>query len=74
MEDKVLEIINAIRLFKGLNTLLSIQPENNLRSDIEFTSLDLAEFTVRIEDVFDIDIFKDGIVNTVGEIYQKLNK
>jgi len=74
MEDKVLEIINAIRLFKGLNTLLSIQPENNLRSDIEFTSLDLAEFTVRIEDVFDIDIFKDGIVNTVGEIYQKLKK
>ena len=74
MEDKVLEIINAIRLFKGLNTLFSIQPENNLRSDIEFTSLDLAEFTVRIEDVFDIDIFKDGIVNTVGEIYQKLKK
>ena len=73
MEEKILVIINAIRLSKGLNILSSVQPENNLRNDIKFMSFDLAELTVRIEDVFDIDIFEDGIVNTVGEIYQKLN-
>jgi len=74
MENKVLEIVNIIRLSKGLSAVLSIQPENNLYDDFQFTSLDLAELTVRIEDVFDIDIFEDGIVNTVGEIYQKLNR
>jgi len=74
MEEKLLEIINTIRLSKGLNTLSSVQPENNLRNELEFTSFDLAELTVRIEDIFDIDIFEDGIVNTMGEIYQKLNK
>ena len=37
-----------------------------------FTSFDLAELTVRIEDEFDIDIFEDGLVNTVGEIFVKL--
>jgi acyl carrier protein len=72
MEEKVLEIINLIRSSKGLERLISIQPENNLRDDLEFTSFDLAELTVRIEDSFDIDIFEDGIVNTVAEIYNKL--
>ena len=43
-----------------------------LRDDIGFTSFDLAELTVRIEDEFDIDIFEDGLVNTVGEIIEKL--
>ncbi|THC67310.1 acyl carrier protein [Bacteroides fragilis] len=42
------------------------------RDDIGFTSFDLAELTVRIEDEFDIDIFEDGLVNTVGEIIEKL--
>jgi acyl carrier protein len=72
MEDKVLEIINIIRSSKNLNTLNSIHLNNNLRNDIEFTSFDLAELTVRIEDEFGVDIFEDGLINTIGEIYQKL--
>jgi acyl carrier protein len=72
MEEKILEIINIIRASKNLSALPSIQPEYNLRNDIELTSFDLAELTVRIEDQFDIDIFEDGLVNTIGEIYQKL--
>lgn len=43
-----------------------------LRDDLGFTSFDLAELTVRIEDEFDIDIFEDGIVSTVGDILNKL--
>jgi acyl carrier protein len=72
MEEKILEIINLIRASKNLNALSSIQPEYNLRNDLELTSFDLAELTVRIEDQFDIDIFEDGLVNTIGEIYHKL--
>ncbi len=72
MEKKVLSIINEIRSEKGLATLKNITGEENLRSDLEFSSFDLAELTVKIEDEFDIDIFEDGLINTIGEIFEKL--
>ena len=74
MKDKRLEIINIIRISKELQPLKDIKSTDSLRDDIEFTSFDLAELTVRIEDEFDIDIFEDGLVSTVGEVYAKLIK
>jgi len=74
METKVLEIINDIRVSKDMNTLETLNKTDNLRNDLGLTSFDLAELTVRIEDEFDIDIFEDGLVNTIGEIYAKLQK
>lgn len=74
MENKVLEIVNKIRIGKDLSPLKSLSVTDDLRNDIGFTSFDLAELTVQIEDEFDIDIFEDGLVNTVGEIYSKLEK
>ena len=71
MEEKILIIINEIRKAKNLSELSVINLSDTLR-DIGFTSFDLAELTVRIEDEFDIDIFEDGLVNTVGEIIEKL--
>ena len=72
MEEKILIIINEIRKAKNLSELSVINLSDTLRYDIGFTSFDLAELTVRIEDEFDIDIFEDGLVNTVGEIIEKL--
>lgn len=72
MEEKVVTIINQIRLNKGLEPINSLKPEDNLRKDIGFTSFDLAELTVRIENEFNIDIFENGLVNTLGEIFIKL--
>jgi len=72
METKVLEIINLIRLSKDLPALDKINETDRLRDEIGFSSFDLAELTVRIEDEFDIDIFEDGLVSTIGEIYSKL--
>lgn len=72
MEEKILEIVNMIRATKALVPLETISTSDNLRNDLGFTSFDLAELTVRIEDEFDIDIFEDGLVNTVGEIFVKL--
>lgn len=72
METKILDIINRIRESKGLNPKDKLNPTDNLRTDLEFTSFDLAELTVKIEDEFDIDIFEDGLINTVGEIFEKL--
>ena len=74
MKQKILEIINKIRLVKGLAPVEQLKEEDNLREDIGFSSFDLAELTVNIEDEFDIDIFEDGFVKTVGEIYAKLKK
>lgn len=74
MKEKVLAIINGIRAAKGMPALNNINDSDNLRDVIEFTSFDLAELTVKIEDEFDVDIFEDGIVRTVGEIFAKLEK
>ena len=68
----LLLIINQIRLNNNLNVLNVISETDDLRGDIGFNSFDLAELTVRIENEFDIDIFEDGIVATVGDILNKL--
>jgi len=72
MEEKVLSIINEIRAAKEMAPVESIKTDTKLREDLNLTSFDLAELTVKIEDEFDIDIFEDGLVNTVGEIIAKL--
>ena len=74
MDKKVflLEVVNSIRENKELEKVSEIHETDRLREDYGFTSFDLAELTVKIEDEFDIDIFEDGLVNTVGEIIAKL--
>lgn len=72
MKEKVLEIINDIRASKELAAVAELNETDNLRNDLGLSSFDLAELTVRIEDEFEIDIFEDGLVNTIGEVYAKL--
>ena len=72
MQTKVLEVINDIRASKNMEAVVTLNEGDKLRDDLGLTSFDLAELTVRIEDEFDIDIFEDGLVNTVGEFYAKL--
>ena len=72
MKETVFSIINEIRKAKSLPQVENITEETKLREDLNLTSFDLAELTVKIEDEFDIDIFEDGLVNTVGEIFAKL--
>lgn len=66
-------IINTVLRNRGKQEVTEINENSHLRNDIGFDSLDLAELTVRIEAEYDIDIFEDGIVNTVGEVMQKIN-
>ena len=73
MQTKVLEVINDIRASKNMEAVVTLNEGDKLRDDLGLTSFDLAELTVRIEDECDIDIFEDGLVNTVGEIYAKLS-
>jgi len=74
MVDKLREIINLILLKQGKSKLENIDLKDNLKSDIGLDSLDLAELTVRLEEEFGVDVFEDGIVETVEEILTKLSK
>lgn len=74
MELKLLKIINTVLENRSREQLSALTPEMHLRNDIGLDSLDLAELTVRIEAEFDVDIFENGIVSTVAEIFDKLNK
>ncbi|MFZ4400703.1 MAG: acyl carrier protein [Bacteroidales bacterium] len=74
MLDKLLTIINTVLTNRGKNSISAITENSHLRNDLGFDSLDLAELTVRIEVEYDVDIFEDGIVNTIGEILQKIEK
>ena len=73
MRQKVLEIINSIRASKNLPALDALKDSDTLLFDLQLTSFDLAELTVKLEDAYGIDIFEDGLVNTIGEIYAKLS-
>ncbi|GCD78811.1 acyl carrier protein [Schleiferia thermophila] len=73
MESKLLEIFNVVLRNRGRSEVSQLTENTHLRSDLGLDSLDLAELTVRIESEYGIDIFEEGIVNTVGEIVNKLN-
>lgn len=74
MQDRILEIVNLILEKENKKPLEKFFPECSLRSDLEMDSFDLAELTVRIEDEFDVDIFEDGIVETLEDIILKLER
>lgn len=70
--EKLREILNTMLEKKNKPALSSLTEDLNLRSDIGFDSLDLAELTVRIEKEYGVDIFEDGLVTTIGEILEKI--
>jgi len=68
------EIINTVLKNRGKKEAVMINADSHLRNDLGMDSLDLAELTVRIEAAYDVDVFADGIVRTVGEILAKIEK
>jgi len=72
MENKLIEIINSILNRKGHLVITELEMGKSLRTDFGFDSLDLAELTVKIEDQFDCDIFEDGLVDLIQEVYGKI--
>jgi len=72
--ENLKKIINIILLSRGRKQIKIVKEDSNLRNDFGFDSLDLAELTVRIEAEYDIDVFEDGLVETVGEIVRKIEK
>jgi len=74
--NKLLEVLNEICdennleliKFKDIEDFKSL----NLKNDIGFDSINLAQLTVLIEDECDVDIFEDGLIETVGEVFEKI--
>ena len=74
IKNKLTVIINEMLDNQGENKIKNLTDNMKLREDLGFDSLDLAELTVKIESEFNIDIFENKIINTVGEIYSILEK
>ena len=72
--DRLLDFINIILKNREKPTLDKISGETDLRTDLGFDSLDLAELTARIEAEYDVDIFEDGIVFKISDIWEKISK
>jgi len=71
MIEQIKKAIKEIIEDNGEKITIEITNETNLR-DLGLTSFDLATLTVKIEDEFDVDIFEDGLVSTIGEIIEVL--
>lgn len=70
--SSLLDLVNQVQANKRLPPFARLAPNLRLREDLGFSSLDLAELTVRIEEAFGIDIFAQGVLRTVGEIETRL--
>ena len=73
MNQKLKEIIKGILEKKEKNLGEDVDLSMSLRKDLGLDSFDLAELTVLVEDEFGIDIFADGLVDTIQEVEAKLH-
>jgi acyl carrier protein len=64
----LLEIINRVLTNNDLQPISSLDHQIRFREDLDMDSIMLAELAVRIEDEYDIDIFENGMINTIGDI------
>lgn len=70
--QKIVDIIMVVLENSYLNTDVEIHLNTSLREDLGMDSIALAELAVRIESEYDVDVFEDGIVETVREVVEKL--
>ena len=70
--EKLIEVIKIVMENSSLDTSIEINRDSNLREDLKLDSLALAELAVRIEEIYDVDVFEDGLVSTVLEIEEKI--
>lgn len=70
--EKLAQIVNEIRKNKGLSSDIALEKSMRLREDLGFDSFDLAELTVHVEENFGVDVFESGVVDTIGEVCEKL--
>lgn len=70
--NRLKAILTEILKNKGMKVIPAIDENTDLRDNLGFDSLDLAELTVRIEKEYNIDVFQDGLITSVSDIIAKL--
>lgn len=70
--DELKQILQEMLRNKNQNDEVVINDDTDLRNDLRFDSLDLAELTARIEKAFQVDVFEDGLITTIKDIKVKL--
>ena len=73
MEENIHEIIKKVMENSLIDSDVEVTKQSSLRKDLALDSLALAELAVRIEEAYDVDVFEDGIVETVQEIIDKVS-
>lgn len=73
MEKKVIEIIKNLILENDIEVSTEeINDSTSLTNDLGLDSFNLAQLTVEIESEFGIDIFENGVISSVGDIFKQL--
>ena len=73
MKEKVIEIIKNILSENDIDmSVEEINDSTKLTDDLGLDSFNLAQLTVEIESEFGVDIFENGVISTVGEIFNQL--
>tara|TARA_Y100001954_G_C15516876_1_gene457325 strand:- start:171 stop:395 length:225 start_codon:yes stop_codon:yes gene_type:complete len=73
MEKKVLQIILNLMDENNIDcNVKNIDENTSFTDDLGLDSLNLAQLTVLIEAEFGVDIFENGIITKVGDIYKQL--
>jgi acyl carrier protein len=70
----LLALVNHIRAHRNGAAVPELDPAARLREDLGLDSIDLAELTARIDHEFGVDVFADGVVGTVGEVLDRIEK
>lgn len=74
MKKNLKEIINEIQKENGVELSITLNDNDDLINDIGLDSLDLAQLTVMIEDIYGIDVFENKIVRKVYEIKELISE
>ncbi|MEM9821815.1 MAG: acyl carrier protein [Bacteroidota bacterium] len=74
--QKITDILKIVAADKVIDPQLfsNLDAPLDLRNDFQLDSLDLAEFGVRIEDAFGVDLFQNGPVTTLAEVMDQLQQ
>ncbi|HBS85013.1 MAG: hypothetical protein A2W91_07240 [Bacteroidetes bacterium GWF2_38_335] len=71
-EEKLIEIVIEILKNAKKQIPANISMNMDLRNDLGLDSFNLAEMTVRIEDITGIDVFEAGVISTLQDAINRL--
>lgn len=73
MNERVIDIIKNILKENDIEpSVEEINDSTLLSDDLGLDSFNLAQLTVEIESEFGVDIFENGVITTVGDIFKQL--